>query len=97
MRRGDEGAGGVPQDGHDDHDAEPQQQRDRGRGGGCAGGHKLKANTTLTALELNNNSVDYDGTVALAEALAENTSLETFSISGNYVGVWAPRRWPTVW
>ena len=40
----------------------------------------------MTALELNNNSIDYEGTVALAEALAENATLETFSISGNYVG-----------
>ena len=46
----------------------------------------LKVNTTLTALELNNNNIDYEGTCALAEALAENSTLETFSISGNYVG-----------
>ena len=54
--------------------------------GAAALAEMLKVNTTLTALELNNNSIDYEGTVALAEALAENATLETFSISGNYVG-----------
>jgi Ran GTPase-activating protein (RanGAP) involved in mRNA processing and transport len=46
----------------------------------------LKKNTSLTALELNNNSIDYEGTCAIAEALAENSTLEMLSISGNYVG-----------
>ncbi len=32
-------------------------------------------NTTLVSLELNSNSIDYDGATALAEAIAETTSL----------------------
>ena len=35
----------------------------------------LQLNTTLVSLELNSNSIDYDGATALAEAISENTSL----------------------
>ena len=37
-------------------------------------------NTTLTALELSSNSIDYDGCKALAEAVAENSSISTLAI-----------------
>ena len=37
-------------------------------------------NTTLQTLELNSNVIDYDGITALAEALAENSSLTTLHI-----------------
>lgn len=37
-------------------------------------------NTTLTALELNSNNIDYDGATALAEAITENTSLSTLHL-----------------
>ena len=37
-------------------------------------------NTTLQTLELNSNVIDYDGITALAEALAENSSLNTLHI-----------------
>ena len=40
----------------------------------------LQLNTTLTKLELSGNSIDYDGAAALAEALAQNTSLQALSI-----------------
>lgn len=48
----------------------------------CAEGcmRLLQINTTLTKLDLNSNAVDYDGTKALASALAENTSLTAFSL-----------------
>ena len=35
----------------------------------------VQLNTTLVSLELNSNSIDYDGATALAEAISENTSL----------------------
>ena len=35
----------------------------------------MQLNTTLVSLELNSNSIDYDGATALAEAITENTSL----------------------
>ena len=54
--------------------------------GAVALANMLKKNTTLTALELNNNSIDYEGTCAIAMALAENSTLEMLSMSGNYVG-----------
>ena len=37
-------------------------------------------NTTLEVLELSSNVIDYDGITALAEALAENTSLKALHI-----------------
>ena len=43
-------------------------------------------NTTLQTLELNSNVIDYDGISALAEAIAENSSLTTLHI-----------RCPTLW
>jgi hypothetical protein len=46
----------------------------------------LKKITSIVALELNNNNIDYEGTCAIAEALSGNASLETLSISGNYIG-----------
>ena len=47
---------------------------------------RLQVNTTLEALELNGNVVDYEGVAALAEALAANTSLKTLGLSDNYLG-----------
>ena len=35
----------------------------------------VQLNTTLVSLELNSNSIDYDGATALAEAISENNSL----------------------
>ena len=35
----------------------------------------MQLNTTLVSLELNSNSIDYDGATALAEAISENNSL----------------------
>ena len=35
----------------------------------------MQLNTTLVSLELNSNSIDYDGATSLAEAISENTSL----------------------
>ena len=40
----------------------------------------MQINRTLTKLELSSNAVDYDGTKALAGALAENTSLTSFAL-----------------
>ena len=37
-------------------------------------------NTTLTSLELNSNNIDYDGALALAEAVTENTSLSSLHL-----------------
>lgn len=40
----------------------------------------LQMNTTLTSLELNSNNIDYDGALALAEAITENTSLSALHL-----------------
>ena len=40
----------------------------------------LQTNTTLEVLELNGNVIDYEGAGALAEALAQNTSLRTLGL-----------------
>ncbi len=38
-------------------------------------GVHVQLNTTLVSLELNSNSIDYDGATAIAEAISENNSL----------------------
>jgi hypothetical protein len=40
----------------------------------------MQMNTTLTALELNGNNIDYDGATALAEAITQNTSLSVLHL-----------------
>ena len=37
-------------------------------------------NTTLEVLDVSSNVIDYDGITAIAEALAENTSLKTLHL-----------------
>ena len=40
----------------------------------------LQTNTTLQTLDLSGNVIDYDGAVAIADALAENDGLVSLSI-----------------
>jgi hypothetical protein len=60
----------------------------------------LQTNTTLEVLELNGNVIDYEGAGALAEALAQNTSLRTLGLRWcvcvNAVGLWM-RGWEGGW
>ena len=60
----------------------------------------LQTNTTLEVLELNGNVIDYEGAGALAEALAQNTSLRTlglrWGVCVNAVGLWM-RGWEGGW
>jgi hypothetical protein len=52
----------------------------------------LQTNTTLEVLELNGNVIDYEGAGALAEALAQNTSLRTLGLRWVRGGAWGGGR-----
>ena len=56
----------------------------------------MQMNTTLTALELNGNNIDYDGATALAEAITQNTSLAVLHLRCEDTPGWTClRRWAT--
>ncbi|KAK3831131.1 MAG: hypothetical protein J3R72DRAFT_425615 [Linnemannia gamsii] len=46
----------------------------------------LKTNSTLVTLDLQNNSIRYDGAKALAEALKTNSTLATLDLQYNWIG-----------
>ena len=67
-------------------------------------GPHVQLNTTLVSLELNSNSIDYDGAKALAEAIQENNSLTSLYIRCTLHDVlktrrplWCPLHMPRLW
>lgn len=54
--------------------------------GGAALGNMLKANTTITELDLSWNSIRFDSAIAIAEALAFNSTLKILYLGYNSFG-----------